>query len=91
MCKKMAERDVSIVSVQLAADTYTRNTRSLRATPGDKIGTLGGTLGLFTGMSVISIIEAVYWLSTALVRAVVYGVRRKVAVPRRRKRVFAIN
>ena len=31
----------------------------------DKLSILGGTLGLFTGMSLLSVVEAVFWTLNA--------------------------
>ena len=44
ICNQVLLNDVAIVSVQMATDRYTRNTKSLKATFGDKIGNLGNDL-----------------------------------------------
>ena len=42
----------------------------MRATTGDKISLIGGTLGLFTGISFVSAVEIIFWIGKALVQKV---------------------
>ena len=41
LCKDITEKDISIVEVGFSTDYYTSNMKSLKASFGDKIGTLG--------------------------------------------------
>ena len=45
---------------------YSKITRDIRAGTPDKVAVLGGILGLFSGISIVSIVEAVYWIYVAL-------------------------
>jgi len=41
----------------------------LRTSIFDQISAIGGTLGLFTGISVITLVEVIYWISKFLMVA----------------------
>ena len=45
--------------------------QSERISTSEKIGSIGGTLGLFTGFSFLAAVEMIYWAITTLVRAFV--------------------
>ena len=51
-----------MVSVESPTSTVAKSAREPRVTFMDKLGTIGGTLGLFTGMSLLSMIEIVFFL-----------------------------
>ena len=36
----------------------------------DKINVLGGTIGLFTGMSILSVFEVIFWIGKAVMAIV---------------------
>ena len=42
-------------------------TRNARVGFADKLGIAGGTIGLFTGLSLISVVETAYWLAKWIV------------------------
>ena len=72
--KKLKYR--AIVNFQIATSSVSRTTHDLRQSFADKLSTFGkvnsryisvhlysgGTLGLFTGMSILSMVEIVFWL-----------------------------
>jgi len=62
ICKDMLINDIAFVSVQLATIRYIRAQQSVYVTFVDKISACGGTLGLFTGMSILSVVKMVYWM-----------------------------
>ena len=60
-CKDTLKR-IAIVRIKLASNTVTAIKRSKRVTITGHISNIGGTLGLFTGMSIMSFIELTFWL-----------------------------
>lgn len=53
---------LSMVQMNFDQAYVQRIVKDRRNTVADKISSVGGTLGLFTGFSILSIFEAVYWL-----------------------------
>lgn len=52
---------LAMVEVGFGAADYKLITRDVRATFFDKLSLIGGTLGLYTGFSVVSLIEIFFW------------------------------
>ena len=76
--KSMQERlfpQIAHFDVRFTRTSYQKIVRGLRATTGDKISLIGGTLGLFTGISFVSVVEAVFWVGRCLARLL--GQKRK--------------
>ena len=61
-CKSFLFRDVSILRVRMESHTVTKLKRNLRVTVTDKLGSIGGTLGLLTGFSTLACIEVFHWM-----------------------------
>lgn len=61
-------KDIAIIEVQIGGQSYIKMRQTLRKTLGDKVGELGGTLGLFTGFSFMAIVELIYWILVTLLR-----------------------
>ena len=76
LCKKKLKYR-AVVNFQLATRAVSRTTQDLRQSFADKLSTfgnqlywpavididsLGGTLGLFTGMSILSMVEMIFWI-----------------------------
>ena len=55
-------KNVAIVEVRFAELNFQTIVRDVRATLFDKVSLVGGTFGLFTGISVISLVEIVFWI-----------------------------
>ena len=64
LCLQFIDKFVGMVSVESPTSTVTKSAREPRVTFIDQLGTIGGTLGLFTGMSVLSMVEVVFFLVT---------------------------
>lgn len=58
--------EMTYCKISFSRTTYQRMVTSRRATTSDKISLIGGTLGLFTGISFVSIVEIVFWIGKAL-------------------------
>ena len=55
-------QDIAILNFFFDTPIITEITLELRTNIFDMISAIGGTLGLFTGISVITLVEVVYWL-----------------------------
>ena len=62
LCRNFISNFVALVSVESPTDSITKSAREIRVTLIDQIGTVGGTLGLFTGMSILSMVEIGFFL-----------------------------
>ena len=62
LCYQFVEKFIAMVSVESPTSTVAKSAREPRVTFMDQLGTIGGTLGLFTGMSLLSMIEIVFFL-----------------------------
>lgn len=61
-CYELYTKDISLVEIELEGQTFMRMKQSLRVNWADKLGTVGGSLGLFCGFSVLAIFELVQWM-----------------------------
>ena len=62
MCKDWVINDMAVVEIHIKSPAYLKMTQSARVTFSDKISAIGGTLGLFTGFSLLALVEIVYWI-----------------------------
>ena len=62
ICKEIMEKDIAVVSVNLESKKYVRSIMDKKITFVGQLAALGGTLGLFTGMSILSMVEMVFWM-----------------------------
>ena len=60
-CKKMLPYRAK-VTFRLTSDTVSVTVRSKRLSFFDKLSGFGGILGLFTGMSILSMVEVTFWI-----------------------------
>ena len=60
LCKTFVEDYVSFVSVESPTTSVIMSEKDQKVSFYDQLGTIGGTLGLFTGMSALSMIEVVF-------------------------------
>ena len=61
------ERNIAKITIEIAEPTVTNVQRDIKVSLVDKIGTIGGTIGLFCGLSIISMVEIVYWIYKTVV------------------------
>ena len=67
-----SERNVSyhplqLVNFYLATATYDNIERDVKVTTEAALGLIGGTMGLFTGFSILSGVEIFYYLSKSII------------------------
>ena len=60
LCKQFVNKYVAIVTVETPVDVIAVTSRDLSATLFERMGILGGEIGLFTGFSIVSILD---WLT----------------------------
>ena len=58
-CHDYLQKNIAIVSVESPTGTVTKSKKVQTTTFTQQLATIGGTLGLFTGMSLLSLIEIV--------------------------------
>ena len=58
----MVERNIAKITMEISEPTVTNVQRDIKVTFVDQLGTIGGTLGLFCGLSIVSLLELVYYL-----------------------------
>ena len=57
LCEHYVQNHISIVTIETPTDTVVKSKRIQRITFNDQLAFIGGTLGLFTGISILSIVE----------------------------------
>ena len=60
------QRQVSIIKVSWGHPSVMRITKMATATAVDMTSNIGGTLGLFCGFSLLSLVEIIYWVGRAV-------------------------
>ena len=70
LCQNYAKNFISFVSVSSPTTSIIRTLRDKRFTFNDQLGAIGGTLGLFTGMSLLSIVEVLIF-AFVLVKSII--------------------
>ena len=58
-CQDYVRKYVSIVTIETPTHTVIKSKRVQRTTFFDKLATIGGTLGLFSGLSILSMVEII--------------------------------
>ena len=59
LCQEYVENYISIVSIETPTDAVTKSTRVKRVAFNEQLAVIGGTLGLFSGISLLSMVEIV--------------------------------
>ena len=62
LCSTYVEKFVAMVNVESPTSSVIKSSRETRVTFLDQLGTIGGTLGLFTGMSILSMVEVGFFI-----------------------------
>lgn len=66
-CSEMTNTDLAFVTIEVSGSTVERTFRDLQFSFTDKVSALGGTIGLFTGMSLLSVIEILFWINRMMI------------------------
>ena len=67
ICEDMVERNIAKITMEISEPMVTNVQRDIKVTFVDQLGTIGGTLGLFCGLSIVSMVEFVYWIYKAVI------------------------
>ena len=59
----MSYRPVQFVKIHLATATFDKIEKDVKVTTEAALGLIGGTIGLFTGFSILSGVEIIYYLA----------------------------
>ncbi len=70
LAKKRFEDDIVVLNFFFDTPIITRITLEMRITIFDQISAIGGTLGLFTGVSLITFVEVFYWVVRFVLAAI---------------------
>ena len=70
LCRNYVQKYLAFVSVSSPTGSVIKTIRDKRFTFFDQLGTVGGTLGLFTGMSFLSMVE-VFFFAFILVKCII--------------------
>ena len=62
LCENIKSNDQAVLKLRLEGPTFMTLKRSLRVTFADKLGSIGGTLGLFSGFSLLAAMELIHWV-----------------------------
>jgi hypothetical protein len=63
LANRRFKEDISILNFYFDTPLVSKLTLEMRMTIFDQIAAIGGSLGLFTGISIVSMVEVVYWLT----------------------------
>ena len=77
-CRESFQNDVAIVEIKIERNSHVIMKKSLKYTITDKIGTIGGSLGLFTGFSFMALIEIVYWILVTTMKIITLPLRNTI-------------
>ena len=58
---KLEYAPLQLIQIYFDANTYDKILRGIKLTPENQLGLIGGTMGLFTGFSILSAIEIIYF------------------------------
>ena len=61
-CKERLTKEYATLRIIIKEPTLLKIIQNIRVSFADKLGIAGGTIGLFTGLSLISIVETCYWI-----------------------------
>ena len=65
MTRSKYENEVVKLTIQIDEPTMMMIEKDVSASFTDRLGVVGGTIGLFTGLSLISMVEILYWIIKA--------------------------
>ena len=67
-CKHYIKNEYAHVRVRIDGSTFMRHTAGLSYSTSDKFGLIGGTLGMFSGFSMLFFFEIIHWLGIGMLR-----------------------
>ena len=70
VCKQYIQNEYALVTVRIEGSSFLRRTASLKYNMSDKVAVIGGTLGLFSGFSILVLFEILFWVFMTLKKAI---------------------
>ena len=67
-CYDYVSKGYARVTVKMAGSSYLRRSQSIAMSFSDKLGVIGGTVGVFSGFSFIGLFELCYWVVITLIK-----------------------
>ena len=67
-CLDYVANGFSRITVKVVGSSYLRRSQSISMSFSDKLGVIGGTIGLFSGFSFVALFEFVYWIVITLIK-----------------------
>ena len=67
-CYDYVSKGYARVTVKMAGSSYLRRSQSITVSFSDKLGVIGGTVGLFSGFSFVALFEFGYWVFITLIK-----------------------
>ena len=67
-CREIFKGDVAHVVIKMENQSFMKLKKSLKYNTTIKLGTIGGTIGLFTGFSFMALLEIAYWIIITIKR-----------------------
>merc|ERR1712218_154126 len=61
-CRELYKNNIARVTIQISEDSVLMTRRDFSVTYAEQLSIISGTIGLFTGLSLMSIAEALYWI-----------------------------
>ena len=69
LARERFRRDIIYLNFFFDTQIITQITLEMRVSTFDKLSLIGGTMGLFTGISIITVIEIIWWMAQFLIVA----------------------
>ena len=60
-CREVFSTDFAMIEIKIEDESFIKMKKSLKFNTTIKLGTIGGTIGLFTGFSFMALVEIAYW------------------------------
>ncbi len=73
IAKKRFEENIGVLNFYFDTPIITQIQLELRTSIFDMISAIGGSLGLFTGVSIITFVEIAYWISRFFIAVLLKG------------------
>ena len=70
VCKQYIQNEYALITVRIEGSSFLRRTASLKYNMSDKVAVIGGTLGLFSGFSILVLFEILFWVFMTLKKAI---------------------
>lgn len=67
-CRDYVANGYSRITIKIVGSSYLRRSQTIAMSFSDKLGVVGGTIGLFSGFSFIAVFEFLYWVLITVIK-----------------------